>query len=185
MFKTCNKCKESKEETQFYANKRMKDGLNTFCIACHKHDNLARKAKNRANPEYLQAESLYRKRYYLKNKDLLLKNLKLWRQNNKSYLQIYNKHYRQTNMTRLAFLCQKRKLDIQNRIPSWTTTDDLWLLSEAYSLAAFRSKIFGFQWDVDHIIPLRGKIVSGLHTIENIQVIPAITNRKKSNSFEV
>jgi hypothetical protein len=45
--------------------------------------------------------------------------------------------------------------------------------------------MFGFPWHVDHIIPLQGEMVSGLHVPNNIQVIPWIDNVRKANSFEV
>ena len=38
--------------------------------------------------------------------------------------------------------------------------------------------------EVDHIIPLNGAIVSGLHVETNLQYLPMIANRKKSNSYK-
>ena len=79
----------------------------------------------------------------------------------------------------------KRRADILKRTPVWLTEDDLWMVEQAYELAALRTRLFGFDWHVDHIIPLRGKRVSGFHTIDNLQVIHAAENIKKSNSFSV
>ena len=59
-----------------------------------------------------------------------------------------------------------------------------WSRQEAYELAALRSKMFGFSWHVDHVLPLQGKLVSGLHTPYNLQVIPWVDNVRKANKFE-
>jgi hypothetical protein len=77
----------------------------------------------------------------------------------------------------------RRKTAQKERTPAWLTKDDKWMIREAYSLAALRTKLFGFPWEVDHIIPLRGEYVSGLHVPLNLQVIPKETNRKKGSSF--
>ena len=70
-----------------------------------------------------------------------------------------------------------------NRTPKWLTSDDLWVIKQAYKLAALRTAMFGFAWHVDHIIPLQGKLVSGLHVPNNLQVIPWRDNVLKANKY--
>lgn len=36
---------------------------------------------------------------------------------------------------------------------------------------------------VDHVIPLKGKLISGLHVLENLQYLPAQENQRKLNRF--
>ena len=67
------------------------------------------------------------------------------------------------------------------RCPKWLTSDEHWIIEQAYELAALRTKMFGFSWHVDHILPLQGKTVSGLHVPTNLQVIPAVDNVRKGN----
>lgn len=44
-------------------------------------------------------------------------------------------------------------------------------------------KMFEFSWHVDHVIPLQGEMVSGLHVATNLQVIPWIANVSKANKY--
>ena len=71
------------------------------------------------------------------------------------------------------------------RIPKWLSETDKWIINEIYDIAAQRSKATGIKWEVDHIIPLKGKLVSGLHVPNNLQVIPKQENAKKSNKFHI
>lgn len=57
--------------------------------------------------------------------------------------------------------------------------------SEIYHLSHQRTQETGIAWQVDHVVPLQGKKVSGLHVWYNLEVIPAIVNQRKNNSFNV
>ena len=60
-------------------------------------------------------------------------------------------------------------------------TDELTqlVLIEAHDLRKLRNTITGFEWHVDHIEPLRGKDICGLHIWSNLQVIPKSLNLLK------
>ena len=79
----------------------------------------------------------------------------------------------------------KRRAAKLQRTPNWLTHDDIWLIQEIYDLAQIRTHKLGFAWHVDHIIPLQGQYVSGLHVPSNLQVIPGRDNIAKNNAFEV
>lgn len=55
---------------------------------------------------------------------------------------------------------------------------DSLVLSEAVLLAKLREKVLGIKWHVDHIVPVSK---GGLSSYDNIQVVPALWNRQKSN----
>jgi len=71
------------------------------------------------------------------------------------------------------------------RTPKWLTKSDKIEIRWAYQIAKERTRDTGIQWHVDHIIPLKGKIVSGLHVPSNLQIITAKENFKKRNKFGV
>lgn len=53
------------------------------------------------------------------------------------------------------------------------------VVKEAHDLRKLRNKCTGIEWHVDHIEPLKGKDVCGLHIWNNLQVIPKIINLQK------
>lgn len=63
------------------------------------------------------------------------------------------------------------KLALRNRTPAWA---DLPAIQEFY-----RQCPEGYE--VDHVIPLRGRLVSGLHVLNNLQYLPMKKNREKGN----
>lgn len=82
-----------------------------------------------------------------------------------------------------AKLSSKQRAATLQRTPKWLTDEDYWMLNEIYQLAALRTAMTGVEWHVDHTIPLRGRLVSGLHTPLNLRVIPASDNLRKGNRY--
>jgi hypothetical protein len=194
--KLCCKCKITKPFEDFYANKRMKDGRNTFCISCHKADNIVRKVKNRKNAEFNIKELVYKKEYRAKTIEQRKEYMKDWHSKNSTQQITYRKQYRldnpvyfqeyaKVNKHKLNARTRKRQAAKIQRTPAWLTDVDNWMIEEAYELAVLRTKVTGILWEVDHVLPLQGKSVSGLHTPHNLQVIPMAQNRSKLNKFEV
>lgn len=134
------------------------------------------------NPEKVKAAKA---KYALKNKEAIKERIRLWREKNKEKMKLARELWSKRNPHAHAARTRKRQAAMMCRTPKWLTKDDIWLIGEAYHLAALRKKIFGFQWDVDHVIPLQGKKVSGLHVPLNLQVIPAQNNYQKGNCYEL
>jgi muconolactone delta-isomerase len=93
--------------------------------------------------------------------------------------------YRAKNKPIRAKLQMARKSAKLQRTPGWLTEFDLLKIKCLYQLAAMRTRESGYDWHVDHIIPLQGAFVSGLHVPDNLRVILAIDNMRKNNQYEV
>lgn len=161
--KTCKVCSETKPESAFYKQSaRGLLGLRGSCKAC---DNVKKARYREENRDKLL---LVKKQDYAKNRAKYLSNKKVYRQENKGAIRALN---------------AARKSVVKLRTPVWLSEDERWMIKEIYKLAAHRTELLGFQWDVDHIVPLQGTAVSGMHVPWNLQVIPALDNIRKKNKF--
>ena len=131
--------------------------------------------------EYKEKQKAYR----LKNAQKINKQKSEYYIRTKDIKAVYTKEYAKNNPHIINKASAKRRAARLNRTPKWLTKDDLWLINEIYELAILRTKTLGVMWHVDHIIPLQGKLVSGLHVPSNMQVILGSENHAKNNKYEI
>lgn len=135
-----------------------------------------------------------RKRYF-KNKESILKQTKEWskenpekrkqirdkyRLNNPEKVRESSRNWTQRNKASCIANCAKRYACKTNSTPSWVNLKEI---KKVYTLTKLYTEEKGEKFHVDHIVPLRGKNVCGLHVHWNLQILPAIENIKKGNKF--
>jgi len=84
-------------------------------------------------------------------------------------------------MARGLALNAARRARVLRQTPTWSDLDAIALIYLERERATAET---GAEYHVDHIVPLRGALVSGLHVAENLRVVRAEVNRHKSNQFK-
>lgn len=75
----------------------------------------------------------------------------------------------------------RRKAAKLRRTPEWA---DLDLIAAFYATAREMTEASGIPHEVDHVVPLQGKTVSGLHVAANLQILTKSENSSKGNKYE-
>lgn len=88
---------------------------------------------------------------------------------------------RQIHSGKSAFRATRAK---QARV-KWDLELTEFAYKEAHHLRKLRNATTGIEWHVDHIIPLKGKHVCGLHVWNNFAVIPKVENLRKGNKYSI
>ena len=187
-------CKLVKSINEFSVQKKNLSGYRSRCKACTSKD--AAKYYNSNKEAFAIAAVKYR----LNNKELFAIRGANYRANNSETIKKQNAAYKKTHKESIAIknsqYCRdnphifkantaKRRAAKLQRTVVWA---NLAAIKEVYSdceeinLAA---KLAGCTeiFHVDHIIPLQGKLVSGLHVENNLQIITAFENHSKNNRF--
>jgi hypothetical protein len=127
--------------------------------------------------EYVQSLSEEKKEMYnLKTRERYYQNIE---RNS-----VRKKIYKSNNKHLINALSSKRRAAQLHRVPKWLTSFDKLKIKCIYSVASMLTRENKEQWHVDHIIPLQGKDVCGLHVPSNLWFIRGTDNLSKSNKFE-
>jgi len=95
----------------------------------------------------------------------------------------YGQAWRLLHPERVNALNAKRHAAKRQRTPPWLTAEHPAEIEAHYALAKEAEQIAGEPHHVDHIVPLQGRKVSGLHVPWNMQILPASSNIRKSNKW--
>lgn len=159
--KFCKKCQKTLDISSFF---KRGDGVGfrSLCISCYAlRAKEKRHEKNPPKPKLTDAERKLRR--------------------SETY-----KKYRSTDRGKAKQAAHEagRRAAKLNATPTWLTQDQLDNIELAYALARYLSKEYGQKIEVDHIIPLKGKDVKGLHVPWNLQLMVKEVNQKKGNRLE-
>lgn len=115
------------------------------------------------------------------NRDKVNAKTLKWRQNNPDKMRVILANYEKDNLAKRIAKNMKRHADKLKRTPKWLTKQQLKEMQSFYIKAKILTKQTGIPHEVDHILPLRGKNLSGLHVPWNLQILTESENIKKSN----
>ena len=109
---------------------------------------------------------------------------KHYRFDNKEAIQGRQKEYYQSNKEVFFSDNAKRRAKARKATPDWLNSEHKAYIKRIYKLSSLMKEITGVEYHVDHIVPLRGESVCGLHVPWNLQVLRADLNLSKSNKLE-
>jgi 5-methylcytosine-specific restriction endonuclease McrA len=171
--RSCVAC--SREKVQERQRKKREEGDAQFLEMRRRHvrdsyyrDHDKSKERQRRNvaayrerhPEALEREAERLKQYRAENSERF-----------KQYDQTkYQRHY-----AKIVQRVRLRELALEQRTPTWANRE---------AIDAIYAEAQRMNMTVDHIVPLRGKTVSGLHVESNLQLLTRVENAKKGNRFE-
>jgi ribosomal protein L32 len=150
----------------------------SVCLDCGR--SRSRKLYHDFSPAQKQAHNEKVKLAHRSNPEIGRARARKWAEENPDRVQATMSKWRKNNPAKLLAMSLRRREHVRRATPSWANQKGI---TAAYMVAEFLSKKFGMIFHVDHIIPLRGKTVCGLHVEENLQILSAFDNRQKNNFF--
>lgn len=148
---------------------------------------IARKTASKYRTKYPEKTKAWLAAWRIKNKDKVLSAAYAWAKSNiekhKNAIKRASKQWRANNYAHVLAKSRQAQADKIYRTPKWLTTADFLRIEQAYAMAKLIQDTTGEKQHVDHIIPLRGKNVSGLHVPANLQILPATVNISKGNKY--
>lgn len=156
--KLCPKCDNVKNVNDFSVDLSRREGRQCYCRLCQSAIYQSKKevAKEQRKLRYLSAK-----------------------EQNKEQMRSYYKEHKNEYLARNAL----RRASKLYATPPWLSEEDKNKIADYYSEAQQKTKSLNEVFHVDHIVPLQGKNVCGLHVPWNLQIIAAAENLSKGNQW--
>lgn len=117
---------------------------------------------------------------YQRDKEKRLNLIKEWAKKNPEKRKQYCKKWDSENKDNKRVHCRQRQARQRNAVPGWA---DINAIKKIYAEARRLEVETGERHDVDHIVPLKSKLVCGLHCEANLRVTTMFENRSKNNRY--
>ena len=153
------------------------------CVECLK---LEWQRGNETRAEYFKAYNKSeagqkaKREYYEKNKEAVIERAQARTAERK---QAYRRAHKQANPDLYKELVSLRRRRFRQATPKWLSAEQKLEIRLKYRLAIELSRRTGVRHAVDHVVPLQGENVCGLHVPWNLEVITQDENLKKSNKL--
>lgn len=179
--------KEAKEQgaKYYFTGKPCKHGhvalrvTKGACVECRKIE-WALENKRRSQLPKSEASKAAGRRYYEKNKkDVIQRALQRSKEDQRKYKNRYDK--KNPEKKKLATNMYRKRL--RDASPSWLTKQHKQEIRAIYKKALEWTEKYGQEYSVDHIVPLRGRLCSGLHVPWNLQLLTRVENSSKGNTI--
>ena len=147
------------------------------CLECVREDWAVDNERRKGKPK-TEAAKAAAKRYYAKNRQAVIARAAARPPEEKRRLQA---EYKNRNVDVVRADTSVRKRRHREATPKWLTPDERLQMRGLYMQARKLTALTKERYVVDHIVPLRGEDVCGLHVPWNLRVITQEENLKKSN----
>jgi hypothetical protein len=187
ILKACSKCGDAKPLDQFNKHSGSKDGLRGYCKACHtaystrwiaenrEHYNARIRADRAADPEKYRQ---WVKNYRTADPEHFRGIKRDWVLRNKERRAAIIRRYTVKHAAKLHAKVRARQAWKLLALPSWADRD---AMTAFYREAKRITHETGIRHEVDHMVPLQGCTVCGLHCEANLQILPKAENLRKLN----
>ena len=149
------------------------------CVECLKEDWAIDNERRKEKPKTAAAIAAGR-RYYEKNREAVIARAAARPAEEKRRAR---SDYKDRNVDVVRADTSVRKRRHREATPKWLTKEERLQMRELYVQARKLTAVTGERYVVDHIVPLRGESVCGLHVPWNLRVITQDENLKKSNKL--